>query len=326
MEQCFVGLDVHKDLDVGCVLDGEGKVQCEQGFPSTLRALERFMSGVPSRNTVVVLEACGVWRGAYKRLRSLGYAVRLANPVTTHAIAVPHKTDKVDARTLADLARTGYLPEVYVPSDEMLRFRDLARHKAMLVRLRTTVQVKLKSYLLREGLNYSKGLWTKQGLEQLRACGLPWVVSYARMYEAFKTEEALYMRLLRNTARNHRVMRLLQSCPGIAEFSSMLILSEVADITRFPNKKHFVAYCGLAKARHQSGSSDRQVRRTSFNHWLKWILVVCSGRASMMPGRFQNYYQRLKKRKGFKVARIATARKMAEVMYEMLLNQEPYRP
>lgn len=64
--------------------------------------------------------------------------------------------DKEDAKTLADLLRTNYLPEVYIPDEDILRLRDLARHKATLTRLRVKVQVKIKGYLLREAVNMKR--------------------------------------------------------------------------------------------------------------------------------------------------------------------------
>ncbi len=101
----------------------------------------------------IAIEACGIWRGAYNILRELGYEVKLANPKITHDIASGKKMDKVDAKTLADLLRTNYLPEVYIPDDDILQLRDLTRHKANLTRLRVKVQEKIKGYLLRGDIN-----------------------------------------------------------------------------------------------------------------------------------------------------------------------------
>ena len=78
----------------------------------------------------IKIEACEIWRGAYNIFRELGYEVKLANPKKVHDVVESKKMDKEDAKALANLLRTNYLPEVYIPDDDVLRLRDLARHKA----------------------------------------------------------------------------------------------------------------------------------------------------------------------------------------------------
>lgn len=326
MKQLYCGLDVHKDNYVGCLMDKEGKIQAEKTIPPTLEGIKQFIGHIPNSHLTIALESCGIWRGAWRHLTSLGYDVKLANPVKTNAIAVPNKTDKVDAKILADLLRTGYLPEVYIPNEEIIRFREIARHKAMLVRFRTMLQVKIKWYLLRDGIPYQKRIWTEKGIAWLKSLDKSYLDSYIRMYEAFKQEEKEYMKILGNISRNGRITNLLRTCQGIGEFAALLIAGEVGTIKRFQDRKHFIGYCGLAGGRYQSSKTDRSVKRTSYNRWLKWIFVCCSGRAAMLPGKFQAYYHGIKKRKGAKTAKIATARKMAEIIYEMLKHEQPYCP
>jgi len=107
-----------------------------------------------------------MWRGIHKILTEIGYEVKLANPKKTHDIAGSKKMDKIDAKTLADLLRTKYLPEVWIPDEQTLQFRDLARHKSNLTRLKTQVQGKIRGYLLRKGAKYSK-LSTEKTLSTL---------------------------------------------------------------------------------------------------------------------------------------------------------------
>jgi transposase len=101
------------------------------------------------------MEACGLWRGVYTQLTALGHDVVLSNPVQTHAIVQGKKTDKVDAHILADLLRTGYLPEVYIPPEDVLQLRDIAMHRARLARLRTKIQCKVKVSSTREKVIFS---------------------------------------------------------------------------------------------------------------------------------------------------------------------------
>jgi transposase len=92
-------------------------------FHFSREAIERFLYSIPSSEITITIEACGIWRGAYKVLADLGYEVKLANLKKTHEIACRKKTDKVDARILADLLRTNYLPEVWIPDEQVLKLR-----------------------------------------------------------------------------------------------------------------------------------------------------------------------------------------------------------
>lgn len=324
MEKLYGGIDTHKESFTGCILDEEGSALREHSFPATKEAVEKFTAGIPSSRMTIAIEACGIWRGAYNIFRELGYEVKLANPKITHDLAGSKKLDKVDAKTLADLLRTNYLPEVYIPDDDILRLRDLARHKANLTRLRVKVQVKIKGYLLREGVKYGKNIWTEKALSELSENDLS-MKNLINVYWSLKGEEKEVMNRIKKIARNMKKATLLMSMPGIGEYSALLILGEIGDIKRFKTGKELVSYAGLCPGIYQSGNTERTIRNQAVNKWLKWILYECSGRAIMLNPRFQSYFYKVQKRKGFKTARRAVARKMLTILWHMLTKEEPYR-
>ena len=320
----YCGIDVHKESYTGCVMDASGNIVRENDFPPDKEAFERFVCGISNAEIEIAIEACGIWRGAYKSLTGLGYNVRLANPKKTHDIACSKKTDKVDAKTLADLLRTKYLPEVYIPDEDVLKLRDLARHKSSLTRLRVEVQVKIKSYLLRDGVKYKKGLWTEKELFEIAEDDRN-IGNLVNIYWNLKAEEKEVMGRIKKTARNMRLANLLMTVTGIAEYSAILILAEIGDIKRFKTPKELISYAGLCPGIYQSGDTERNVRNHAVNKWLKWIMYECSGRAGMLDPRFRNHYYKIKERKGVKTARRSTARKMLTIIWYILTNEEPYR-
>jgi transposase len=325
MDKYFCGLDLHRESVVGCVMDFEGVVVREHEFPFSKDAFACFFSGLPSSDLSVAIEACGMWRGAYNLLSELGYKVKLASPKKTHDIACNKKTDKVDACILADLLRSNYLPEVYIPGPGVLEMRDLARHKGNLTRLRVCVQLKIKGYLLRDGVKYGKKLWVGDSLSVV-ASEHENVRNLANVYEGIKKEEKEVLKRIKNTAGNMRLANLLMSMTGIAEYSALIILAEIGDIKRFRSPKELVSYAGLCPGIYQSGEREHGVRNQAVNKNLKWILYECSGRASMLDPMFRSYYQKIKQKKGFKTARRATARKMLIIMWHMLTKEETYNP
>jgi hypothetical protein len=100
MEKLYAGLDIHKEKLAGCIMDKDGNITREHTFPSSKKAVERFLCGIPSSGITIAIEACGMWRGIIQDFNRHGiYGVKLANPKKTHDIACKKKTDKVDAKT-----------------------------------------------------------------------------------------------------------------------------------------------------------------------------------------------------------------------------------
>lgn len=324
MKELYCGVDIHKEEYVGCIMDKEENIIQEASFPPTKEAAQSFLCGRPIK--AIAIEACGMWRAAMKLFRELGYTVKLTSPKKTKEIAGVKKTDKIDAKTLANLLRTGYLPEVYIPNDEMLRLRDIARHKSSLTNLRVEVQNKIKSIMLREGMKYTKKLWTKKRIEQLSKVENPEIQNLLRIHQSIVAEQNETMNRIRKISRNRRLTNLLMTMPGIAEFSSLMILEEIADINRFETPKQLIMYAGLCPGIYQTGNTERNVKNQAVNKHLKWIITECSGRAAIMKKtRFQQHYAKIYKRKGFKVAKRSTARKMLTIIWHMLKNEEPYK-
>lgn len=316
-------MDIHKEKLAGCIMDKDGEIKREHIFPSSKKAIERFLLNIPSTDITIAIEACGMWRGVHQMLSDMGYQVKLANPKKTHDIACKKKTDKVDARILADLLRTHYLPEVWIPDKNTLEYRDITRHKSNLTRLRLQVLGKIRGYLLRKGVKYTK-LSTEETLKRLEKLD-PDIKNLVHVYRFIKKEEREVVRRIKRISQNKKETMLLMTMPGIAEFSALMIIAEIGDIKRFNSPKTLVSYAGLCPGIYQSGNTKKTVKNNMVNKWLKWIIYECSGRASMLTPKFQNYYYKLKEKKGFKTARRATARKMLTIIWYMLSNNETYQ-
>ena len=179
-------------------------------------------------------------------------------------ITARKKTDKIDAKILADLVRTKYLPAVWIPDEKTLS--ELAKED-------------------------------------------PDIKNLVTIYRSLKNEEKDVMKRIQLHARTMKETTLLMSTPGIAEFSSLMILAEIGDIKRFPSPKQLVNYADLCCGIYQTGSTERSARNTAVNKWLKWIIYECSGRAIMLDPKFQEFFYRINQRKGYN-----TARKMLTIL------------
>lgn len=322
-DKFYVGLDIHSTSFYGTIMDKYGNIITEGTVKYSKEGIQNFLGFMPSTKYKIAIEACGLSRGVYKLFDDLGYDVVQANPLKTNRIAAKKKTDKVDSKTLADLLRTGYLPLTYVPSEDIVKLRDISRHRARLVRTRVIFQLRIKSYLSREGKKFPGG-WNKDTLAKLKEMG-PMIQDFVTVIEVLDDQIKCYDRQIKNIARNNRSTVLLQTIPGIGEKSAVLILGEIGDIKRFDNPKSLVSYAGLCPGIYQSGDKSYDVVNKENNKWLKWILTECGGRAIKLDDRYMKHFAKVNGRKGWKVARRSVARKIMTDIWYILTNEEPYR-
>ena len=134
----FAGLDLHKKEVEAALIDDQGNILHRSRFPATREALDTFAKKRLSADTAVAVEATtNTWPVA-AILRPLVQKLVVSNPLRTKAIASAKiKTDKVDALTLAQLLRTGYLPDVWIPDDQTRLMRQRSTERAMLSADRT---------------------------------------------------------------------------------------------------------------------------------------------------------------------------------------------
>ena len=317
-----VGLDIHEEWFYGTILTKEGELVTEGTVKYSKEGIQNFLGSFPSTDIIIAIESCGLSRGVYSLLNELGYEVVLANAKKTHDIAGCKKTDKVDSRTLADLLRTGYLPIVYAPDENVQKLRDITRHRARLVRTRAKYQTMIKSYLSRDGKKFP-GNWNKKTMSELKKMD-PLIETFVNVIEVVNEQIKKINRNIKRIAQCNYLVQILATMPGIGEYSAILIVGEIGDIKRFDNPKSLVRYAGLCPGIYQSGNKTYDTIETANNQWLKWIITECSGRATLLNKRYMKYFLRVRKRKGFRVARRALARKMIIDIWHMLSKEESF--
>lgn len=212
-----------------------------------------------------------------------------------------------------------------MPEEDVLKLRDVARHRARLVRMRTRTQVMIKSCLMRDGIEFPEKLWNRNGLAWLSARNDPDMDNLVNVYRCLHSEINDVSKRVRKIAVNRKVTNILMSAPGIGEFTSVLMAAEIGDVKRFSNPKSLVSYAGLCPGVYQSGDTVRTQRNAFYNHWLKFAVYESSGRAVMLGSKYARHYARVKRRRNWKIARRSTARRMLIDVYWMLWNEEPYR-
>jgi transposase len=329
----FVGCDVHKRTAVFTILLEEGTLFASYTVPVTREALTAFAERQLSGTDRLAMEATTNTWAVAGVLRPFVQAIVISNPLKVRAIAEAKiKTDKVDARVLAELLRCNYLPLVWQPDAETQRLRRLTHRRAALVSDRTRLKNRLHSVLHHTLVPLPEfALFSKRGLVWLREISLPEEEAQARdsdlrLLEQTELEIAeLEQRLVREAWQDEKV-RLVMSIPGIDYTVAQTCLAAIGDVARFPNAKKLAAYLGLNPSTRQSGPHCYHGPITKQgNAHARWLLVQAAQHLGQYRGPLGQTMRRIIQRKNRSVAVVACARKLAVLLWHVLTSGEPFR-
>ena len=166
----YVGIDVHRKRSQVAILDDTGNELLNRNVENTSGMLKDILDDLDP-GTPVAFEAAYGWGWLADLLQDLDLDGHLAHPSACKAIASARlKNDKVDARMLAHLLRTNLLPEAWIAPRDVRNLRGLLRHRASLVRVRTSLKNRIHAVLADEGLKAEgEKLWSEAGQEWLAA-------------------------------------------------------------------------------------------------------------------------------------------------------------
>jgi len=326
-----VGVDLDKHNSQIAVLTDDGEI-VQQRLANEATLLEKFFAQLP-RQTPVAIEASGTWWWLVDLLEQLGHRPVLSNPKQTKAIAAARlKNDRVDAERLALLLRGDLLPTVWIPPTALREARELVRHRIQLVWLRGVIRNRLQAMLARRNLQPTSGKsWlTQRGQRELQQLPLPEAPSRIREDCAalLPTLDAQIRRLdvdlVTRWGQDPRVQRLM-TIPGIGPFIAIVLVLELGDIQRFASAKRVASYVGLTPRVRGSAGRVRAGHITKEgNRLLRWVLVLAATQAVRRPGPLRAWFHAVKKRRGKKVARVALARRLAEIVFHVWQQECDY--
>jgi transposase len=338
----YVGLDLsRKRIDWQAVwADG---AECGAGAVAPDReALARFGRQVRLLgDAVLVIESMTGARFVHDELERQGLDVRIADARKAKVAGellgkLGAKTDRLDARLLAELGRRGLVPEIWLADPRTRCARERSRFRLHLVRHRTGLKNRVHQTLITHGVAVGESdLFGAGGRARLERLTLPepWRASVRLTLELIDhldeqiTEQE---RLLRRVGADDPYVSLLLSAPGIGPVLGYAIASEIGDIDRFESPGKLVGYSGLCPTVDQSGESDRRGPLTKNGpKWLRWALVEAATHAHKHPAYHELYEttkRRLGKQRGPRVAQIVVARKLAEAIWYMLSRKQPFAP
>jgi len=336
MRTTYVGMDIHKNFIQAAVLDEEGNIIKEQKFKSDGEAIKRFVKSLKVQKIQAAIEATCTWYHVYKTLDALGVETTLVNMRRTKTIAESKiKTDKLDAKTIAQCLRTGFIATAYIPPKTIMEQRNILRHRMSLRKEIARYKNKIHAILLRNGIphhDYSD-LFGAGGMKFLRRLTLSdseqySLTSYLTIVETLVYEKTQTAKKIETLCKNNPQAMLLTSIPGISYYSAMIILTEIGEIHRFPHPKKLCSYAGLVPRTIQSGSHVYHGRiLKECNQNLKWILDQCAHiHIRHCPNSLiTKLYYRVENKKGTSKAIVAASRKLLTCIWYMLMKNETFK-
>jgi transposase len=325
----YIGLDVHKEFCQACVIDESGRALSNERFSSTNEELDRFLDRF--QDAKFVLESTGIWEFIYEGIERRGFEAVLAHPLKVRAIAEARvKTDKVDAETLAQLLRADLIPRSWIPPKDIRDLRQLVRQRAYLVRQASRFKNRIHAEILRRGVRRPENLKTpfaQRSIRWMRSLDIPTVTSCLNCLESVQAQvQEINAQLLVEFERRGDA-QLIATVPGIGFYGALLILAEVDDVRRFHHPEKLCAYAGLVPTVSQSASSVKYGSISKDGSaYLRWILTesVHVHTRYDPSSQLSRFHARVAKRRGKRVATVATSRKLLRIIYWMLVRHEPF--
>jgi transposase len=335
-----IALDVHKKYTWARVEDSEGRELYASRLAHSRGCIKNFI-GRWTPGCSVAVETVGNWYWVVDEIEAGGGKPQLVNArLAKLMMGNVNKSDKLDAKGMNRLQRTGTLPTVWVASSAVRDARELARTRMVLSRQRTQLKNRVHATLSKYGhvVDEVSDAFGKRGREIINELltKLPPHTGQALQHVLDQLDE-----VVKNLQAIERDMigafspcsqtALLKSLPGVGEILAVVIWTEIGIIERFNRAEQLASYSGLVAREHSSGGTFyRGAVRRDVNVYLKWGFVEAAN-SSILNRERSNYqhidrlYQRIKGRRGHQRAKVAVARHLAEATFWMLKKGEPYR-
>ena len=331
-----VGIDLHKRESQICVLGEEGTVVREARIKTSRESFEEELGGRPRAR--ILLESSTESSWAAECLERLGHEVIVADPNFAPMYATRNKrvkTDKRDARTLAEACRLGAYRPAHRVSAEQRTVRELIAARALVVKERSALVVLVGAQLRGRGYRVAGGTArcfpervAELDLDPALRAWLPPLLSTINFLSGRIKE--LDRALHAATARDPRV-KLVKSVPAVGPVIAAAFVARIDDATRFRTARQVQSYVGLVPREYSSGEKQHRGRITKTGDArLRSLLVQAAWQLHRRrwpeTEALREWSRRIAARRGSQVAVVALARRLAGILWAMLRDGTEYRP
>lgn len=335
----WMGIDAHKRTLHVTVIDEDGDVVLSESLPHAKEHVIGLVRRLEDAEIVAVYEAGPTGYKLLKWLEELGCEAFMAPPthVRQKKGGKKIKTDERDSYDLAEQARAGMLPAVHALDEDTYCERQVVRTRGQLVKHRSQLKAQIKSLLLFHGVSTPDDLkanWSKQYMRWLEKeptgdenLDLAIETLVGVIYSLDKQVKRLEARLrqMEESQKWADEAELLRSVPGIGALTTMLLLLELGDVSRFDRCEEFSSWLGLVPGEWSSGDGQNKGSITrAGNKRARSALVESSWTLISKDAGMRAVYERIKTKSGAGVAIVAVARRLALAIRAMLRDHKEY--
>lgn len=320
MNREYIGIDLHKQFFQVCAVSPAGERLWEQRFPRSAEGISRFSERVSAQSAMAV-EAMGPTWAFVDAIAATHARVCVVDPRKTK-LKAGHaaKTDRLDARRLADALRRDSVVSVYIPPPAVRDLREVCRGRHQLVRMRTRLAQMIRALLLRCDAGDPPGarLYAPRALAWLAALELPPAAArnlqcFERVYRAVHADAEAAEAEVRRRAALDPIARALDALVGIGPVIALTLRAEVGEISRFAGGPALASYAGLVPRVERSADRIYHGRITKQGSpWIRWALVEAAMHAIKRSDARGRWARRVAVKKGIAKARVALARVLCE--------------
>jgi transposase len=334
----YAGIDVSLECSSVCVVGAGGKIVREAKVASEPEALIGWFHSLGFDLARIGLEAGPLSQWLYAAMKQVGYAVELLETrhVSDAFKAMPVKSDRNDARNIAQLMRLGWFRPVHCKSMDAQEVRAMLTARKLVQSKLLDVENSLRGILRGFGLKVGKTTRTSFAgrIEEL-VLGHPNLEEIGkallRARAVLLTEFNGFEKRVRTMSRFHAEARLLMSTPAVGPIVSLTYASAIDDPSRFTSSKKAGPLFGLTPKKYQSGETDYSGRISklgdaSVREALYEAAHIILTKPIKGCAQLKGWAMRIARRAGMNKAKVALARKLAVIMLRMLKDNVPFNP
>jgi transposase len=333
----YAGIDVSLEYSSVCLVDASGKIVKEAKVESELEALIVWFGSLGLAIERIGLEAGPLSQWLFAAMRDAGLAVELLETrhVRKALETMPVKSDRNDARGIAQLMRLGWFRPVHCKSLAAQEMRALLTARKLVQSKLHDVTMSLRGILRGFGLKVGQATPKRfpgrirelvAGHATLEVVAEALLAAHAVLLREFNGFE----RRMRAISRADARVRLLMSAPGVGAIVALTYVSAIDDPTRFKSSKGVGAHFGLTPTKYQSGEKDITGRISKLGDASVRTALYEAGHIILTRpikgSGLKSWAMRLARRAGMKKAKVALARKLAVIMHRMWIDGTTFNP
>lgn len=332
----FAGLDVSLEETAICVVDETGAIVKETRAASEPRALARALREIGLPLERIGLEACSLTAWLHDGLCAEGLpAICIETRQANAAMkTMPNKTDRNDARALAQIMRTGWYRQVHVKSRQCRLWRSLLVARRTVLNEMRTVENVVRAILREAGLKLgtpSRAAFAGRVRELAGEDSdvAPLVEPLLKVLETMLREFTRLTRQVLDIARHEQTCRRLMSVPGVGPITALAFRATIDRPDRFSRSRAVGAHLGLTPARYQSGDTDIQGKVSRCGDELARTALYEAAHSLLMRSKkwssLRAWGMKIATRRGGARARVAVARKLAVILHRIWADATEFR-